>query len=222
MYRDLSHPLETTTAYPGDPSVEIEPHATHETDGYRVSRLRLGTHSGTHVDAPRHIEPDGRPLDSFPIGTFSFDALLVDCRGKGARDAIERDALPEPTEDDMLVFDTGWDARWGTDAYFDHPYLASDAAAWCADHDYHVAVDAPSVDPTPTENAGGDEPEGLPAHRELLGADRLIVENLTGLAGLPERFALYAFPLSVGGVDGAPVRAVAEFRDGDDATESPD
>jgi kynurenine formamidase len=222
MYRDLSHPLETTTVYPGDPSVEIAPHATHEADGYRVSHLELGSHSGTHVDAPCHTEPDGRSLDSFPIETFAFDALLVDCRGKGARDAVERDDLPESTEDDLLVFRTGWDTRWGTDAYFDHPYLTSDAAAWCADRGYHVAIDALSVDPTPAENARDDEPEGVPAHHELLGDDRLIVENLTDLDGLPERFTLYAFPFSVGGVDGAPVRAVAEFQGGEDALVSID
>ncbi|WP_458209547.1 cyclase family protein [Haladaptatus sp. NG-SE-30] len=211
MYRDCSHPLESaTTVYPGDPPVEVTPHATHEGDGYRVAHLELGTHSGTHVDAPCHTEPGGKTLDYTPIEAFVFDARLVDCRGIEARDPIERDELPEPTDDDLLVFDTGWDRHWGTEAYFDHPYLTAEAAAWCADREYHVAIDALSVDPTPTENSRDDEPKGVPAHHELLGDDYLIVENLTNLDGLPERFTLYAFPISIRDADGAPVRAVAE------------
>lgn len=209
MTRDLSHPLgPSTQVYPGDPDVTLSPHATHEADGYRVTRVSLGTHSGTHVDAPSHTEPDGRTIDSFPVETFAFDAYLVDCTDCGPRDPIERSALPE-TDADLLVLRTGWADRWGTDAYRDHPYLARGAAAWCADRGHHVAVDALSVDPTPGSGSD-DESAGVPAHHELLGAERLILENLTNLAGLPQRFRLRAYPLPVAEGDGAPVRAVAE------------
>ncbi len=213
MFRDCTHPLTSATmVYPGDPRVERTPHATHAEDGYRVTRLELGTHSGTHIDAPSHTEPDGRTLDSFPIETFAFDARLVDCRERGPREPIERDELPAPSGGNLLVLHTGWAAHWGTDAYFEHPYLTADAAAWCADHDYHVAIDALNVDPTPTDNARDDhEPDGIPAHHELLGTDHLILENLTNLDGLPERFRLSAFPLAIESADGAPIRAVAEW-----------
>lgn len=212
MYRDCTHALDAdATVYPGDPTVERTPHATHEADGYRVTELHLGSHSGTHIDAPCHTESDGRTLDSFPVETFVFDALLVDCQEKSTRERIERADLPKPTDNDLLVFHTGWDAHWGTETYFDHPYLTDETARWCADHNYHVAIDALNVDPTPTENATNDEPEGIPAHHELLGTNHLIVENLTNLDGLPERFTLSAFPLSIESADGAPVRAVAEF-----------
>jgi kynurenine formamidase len=214
MFRDCAHSLTaTTTVYPGDPRVERVPHATHEEDGYRVTRLELGSHSGTHIDAPSHTEPDGRTLDSFPVETFAFDALRVDVRGKTVREPIDVGDLPDPTDDDLLVFHTGWDAHWGTDIYFDHPYLTAETAAWCADHNYHVAIDALNVDPTPTDNVRDGEPEGVPAHHKLLGTDHLLVENLTNLDGLPRRFRLSAFPLSVKDADGAPVRAVAEFED---------
>ncbi|MCO8246274.1 MULTISPECIES: cyclase family protein [unclassified Haladaptatus] len=212
MFRDCTHPLTpATTVYPGDPHVECTPHATHEEDGYRVTSLELGTHSGTHIDAPSHTEPDGRTLDSFSIETFAFEARLVDCRGKGPREPIDRGALPNPADADLLVLHTGWDAHWGTDAYFDHPYLTADAAAWCVDNDCHVGIDALNVDSTPTQNARDDEPDGIPAHHALLGSDHLILENLTNLDGLPERFRLSAFPLAVADADGGPVRAVAEW-----------
>jgi kynurenine formamidase len=241
--QDCSHPLDAATpTYPGDPPVTVEPHATHDADGYRVTRLGLGSHAGTHVDAPAHTEPDGATLDALSVDRFAFDALLVDCRDVGAHGEIsverlvrafddagvdapgdadgdtdpvgETDAGPGGDTDvdagpggdtdddavDLLVCRTGWDAHWGTDRYHDHPHLAPAAAEWCADRGLSVGLDAASPDPF------GDA--DLPAHHALLGSDRVLVENLTNLAGLPRRFRLLAFPLPVA-VDGSPVRAVA-------------
>ncbi|MGM0592498.1 MAG: cyclase family protein [Halobacteriota archaeon] len=205
---DLTHPLtDGMPTYPDDPSVSVTSDATIESDGYRVTRLTLGSHTGTHVDAPSHTESDGKTLGDFSLDTFRFDARRIDLRELGPRDPIPVDALPEPTSDDLLVLHTGWDDYWGTPRALDHPYLTREAARWCVDHGYHVATDGLSVDPTPSDTSRDDEPEGVPAHRELLGADRLIVENLTGLAALPVRFVLHAYPLALD-ADGAPVRAL--------------
>ncbi|WP_224333654.1 cyclase family protein [Haloprofundus halobius] len=204
---DLSHPLlDATPVYPGDPSVRLDPHATHAADGYRVTDLRLGTHAGTHVDAPSHVLEDGDPLSAFPVSRFRLDARVVDLRPLDAGATVSPAALDaaDPHPDcDALVLRTGWDSYWGTDEYYEHPSLSPDAAAWCADRGYDVALDCASPDPF-------DSAE-LPAHRALLGADRLLFENLRLCrADLPDRFRLHAYPLSFVGVDGAPVRAVAE------------
>lgn len=212
---DLSRTLDAdASVYPGDPAVAVRPHATHGADGYRVRRLELGSHSGTHVDAPNHVLPDGRTLDDFPIETFAFDAVRVDCTDAGPREAIGRDRLPdEPPDADLLAVHTGWDEYWGTERYLDHPYLDPDAAAWLAEAGFHVGVDALNVDPTPTDRTADDEPAGVPAHRALLGADRLIVENLRSLDAPPERFELCAHPLALADADAAPTRAVARVRE---------
>jgi len=213
-HRDLTRRVETEMpTYPGDPPVSVAPHATVEADGYRVSAVECGTHAGTHVDAPSHTEPDGRTIDEFPVGTFAFDAALVDLRGRDPRAAVRPDDLPR-TDAEMLVLRTGWAERWGEPSYFDHPYLSRAAAEYCAERGYHVATDGASVDLSPAdagaaETADVNEPEGVPAHHALLGAERLIVENLTNLSGLPERFELRAYPIRVADGDGAPVRAVA-------------
>jgi len=211
MDRDLSHPVdEGTTVFPGDPPVSLTPHATVAADGYSVTAVACGSHTGTHVDAPSHTAGDGRDIDAFAVDRFAFDAVLVDCTDLAQRSAIGPEAVPA-TDADAVVFHTGWDAHWGEERYFDHPYLTPEAAVVCAERGYDVAVDALNVDPTPTERAGDDEPEGFQAHHALLGAGRLIVENLTNLAGLPDRFELLAFPLKLAGCDGAPVRAVARY-----------
>jgi kynurenine formamidase len=205
---DLSQSVESgMQTYPGDPPVRAEPHADFDADGYRVTALAMGTHTGTHVDAPSHTEEDGATLGSFPLDAFRFDAQLADVR-VGARTPVSVATLPDPTDADLLVLHTGWDDHWGTDRARDHPFLTRDAAAWCVDHGYHVATDALSVDPTPSPNARADEPTGFGAHHALLGAGRLVYENLRGLDRLPSRFRLHAYPLAID-ADGSPVRAVA-------------
>ena len=211
-YVDLSQPIRSgTRSYPGDPVAEVTPHATFEEDGFRVTNLSLGSHTGTHVDGPSHLLADGKSLDDFPIDAFAFEAVRISATNLDAREAITCSHFPSPPEADLVAIHTGWDEHWNTDAYFDHSYLDPELATWLAKQGYHVGIDAPSVDPTPTARAGPDELSGYPAHHELLGSDRLLVENLTGLADLPSQFTLVAFPLSISAVDGAPVRAVARL-----------
>ena len=216
---DCSQPIAATViGYPDDPPVTVDAHATMDADGYRVTRFSMGSHTGTHVDAPAHTESAGRTLDDFAIDDFHFDALRVDCTAVGARDPIDADLLtvntPEPlaeTDADLVVVHTGWDDHWNTRRYRDHPYLTDGAAALLAGRGLHVGVDALSVDPTPTENATSAEPDGIPAHHALLGAGTLIVENLANLDLLPDRFTLSAYPLALADAEAAPARAVAQF-----------
>ncbi len=210
--RDLSHPLSPDTPiYPGDPPVRLTPHATHDDDGYRVADIGFGTHAGTHLDAPAHTEPDGRTLDAYPVERFAFDARIVDIDADAGErivvdefEAVEDigDAESDESGSPMILVRTGWDAHWGTDRYHEHPFLTAAAAEWCAARGYDLGLDFASPD------AFGDP--DLPAHHALLGNGSLIVENLTDLDGLPGRVRLLALPLSFVGVDGSPVRAVAD------------
>lgn len=216
---DLSHPLEDAWTYPGDPAVTLTDHATHAEDGYRVGRLALGTHAGTHVDAPAHTEADGETLGAFPVDRFHWTARRVDCRDLDAGAEIPPSRVPDDLGDDisLLVLWTGWDRHWGDERYRDHPALSPETARLCAGRGLDVAVDAPNVDPTPPVDetdgdgageTGGESEDGLAAHHALLGAGRLIVENVTGLERPPDTFALHAVPIAVD-ADAAPVRAVA-------------
>ncbi len=213
---DLSHPIaDGMPVYPGDPPVGVETLASIGTDGYHQTALRIDTHTGTHIDAPAHMIDDGRSLSAFPLETFRFAGQHVDCTGFKPRAEIGLEKLTSGIDGDLsealdlLVVETGWDDYWETDRYFEHPFLSTDAAKWVADRGLHLGIDTPNVDPTPTANAADDEPAGYPVHRHLLGAGRLLVENLRGLSRLAGRFELQAYPLSIQGGDGAPVRAVA-------------
>lgn len=217
--RDLTHPLESgMPVYPGGDPAVVEPGYTYENGGVRTTEFSLDSHNGTHIDAPSHMSRDGRNLADFYIGEFRFDTFLVDCTDLGDREPIPADRVPNPAGDDpqesgdndLLVFRTDWSEHWGTDRYFDHPYLSETAAEVAANNGFDVAMDVMSPDPTPSPNADTGDIESHPAHDALFAQECRIIENLTNLAGLPREFILHAYPLPLGR-DGAQIRAVAEF-----------
>lgn len=214
---DLSVPITTgMPVYPGDPQVVVRPALTVAADGVNVLHLDLGSQSGTHVDAPFHID-DGLPtLDDLPLERFVGAAAVVDARGLAPGSSIgpslfepllTEGRLPAGT---IVLVATGWSAHWGTDAYLAHPHLTEDAARLLVAAGVRtVGIDALSVDPTPAAD--------FPAHRVLCGAHAVIAENLTGLdvllearaAGEPIEVSL--LPIRLPAADGAPVRAVARI-----------
>ncbi|OXY88835.1 cyclase family protein [Streptomyces diastatochromogenes] len=215
---DLSVPVVTgMPVYPGDPEVTVCPALRAPADGVNVLALHLGSQSGTHVDAPYHVDDAWPRLDELPLDRFAGPAVVADVRGLPPRSAITP-ALLAPALDAlaaapgaMLLLVTGWSAHWGTEAYLAHPWLTPQAARDVVEAGVRtVAVDALSVDPTP-EPGDPHAGAGLPAHRVLCGAGGVIAENLTGLERLvgAEAVEVFLFPLLLPGADGAPVRAVA-------------
>ena len=60
---DLSRRVDAQTqVYPGDPHVRLEPATTLAADGVNVLAVHLGSHSGTHVDAPFHFIEGGERM----------------------------------------------------------------------------------------------------------------------------------------------------------------
>ena len=210
---DLSHPVDDDTpVYPGDPVARFSPAATVAADGYNVLHVRMGSQTGTHVDAPYHFLDDGARIDELPLDLFLGPAVVADVRGRPAHGRIEWSDL-EPYADRLgpgriLVLRTGWDEHWGTDAYLDHPFLTGEAAERVVATGVRtIGLDALSLDETVLGGAGAG---GFAAHVAVLGAGGVIVENLTNLGAIavPDPI-LSVLPLRFAGADGAPVRAVA-------------
>jgi kynurenine formamidase len=78
---DLTHPLTPQTpVHEGDAPVSLTRIRLHDPDGYQVTRISLGSHSGTHLDAPRHFFPNGATLDTFHADRFVRRGWVVDVR----------------------------------------------------------------------------------------------------------------------------------------------
>jgi kynurenine formamidase len=210
---DLSRRVDAQTqVYPGDPYVRLEPATTLAADGVNVLAVHIGSHSGTHADAPYHFVEDGARIDQLDPRLFVGPAVVVDVRGKAARERITvEDLRPYESrlhEGTVAVVRTGWEERYGTPEYYDHPFLDRRAARLILDAGVRtVAIDALNVDETAVE---GVHPEGYPVHHAILGAGGVIAENLANLAALDFPNPLLSLlPIKLGGSDGAPVRAVA-------------
>lgn len=208
---DLSQPLRPgMPVFPEDPEVAFEPAAA--VPPWRVTRLALGSHSGTHIDAAAHYVPGGSTIDEYPLERFLLKAHVVTA-GAGAGEPVAWStlaaALPADVAGHAVLLHTGWDRHWGEPAALDHPYLGEDAARGLVERGVAlVGTDALNVDAT----AAGT----THAHEVLLGAEVLIVENLTRLGELePGRPYACAFvPLRLEGADGSPIRAYALTGDG--------
>ena len=210
---DLSRRVDDATqVYPGDPEVRLEPATTLAAHGVNVLGVHIGSHSGTHVDAPYHFVEDGARIDELDPRLFVGPATVLDVRGKGQRERVTAEDL-RPYENRLsggviAVVRTGWEEHYGTPLYYDHPFLDRGAAQLLLDAGVRtVAVDALNVDATVLE---GEQPDGYPAHHLILGAGGVIAENLANLGAIdfPEPL-ISLLPIKLGGSDGAPVRAVA-------------
>jgi arylformamidase len=215
MIVDLTCPLSPDTpVYPGDPPVTLTTVRTHGADGYEVTHLCVGSHSGTHLDAPRHFFPGGATLDEYPVDRLVGPGVVVDVRSQTAGPALieaallsERLRLAGAVPGDFILL-------WTEGAF-----LTSEAAAVLLDTGTGlVGTDGPSLDPPPPVPAHDQSgvarpatvPEPYPAHRLLLGRGVLLAERLCNLDRLgPGRVTCAFLPLAVAGTDGAPVRAIA-------------
>ena len=208
---DLSHPLdEATPVYPGDPPLEVSVLETTrdvrpERRALNSSRVSLGMHCGTHMDAPFHFFDKGRPIDRVPLERLVGPALLIDLRSTSAGGSIETAHLEAHRarleQVRRAVLFTGWSRQWGRPEYFsDHPVMSGEAAELLVACGVQlVGVDMPSVDRPP-----------FPAHIALLGKDVIIVENLTNLEALAANtFHLAVIPLKLTGREASPARAIA-------------
>lgn len=210
---DLSHPVETgTPVYPGDPEVVLRPAATIAVDGYNVLHVALGSQSGTHVDAPFHFLNDGARIDAMDLHAFLGPAVVADVRHVDARCPITWNDLAPVVSSlrpgVILLLHTGWSRHWGTQAYFDHPYLdAAAAESLVAVGIRTVGIDAANIDETVD---AAEHPTRFATHHVLLGAGCTVVENLTALDRIEVPDPIVSvLPLRLTGADGAPVRAVA-------------
>lgn len=208
---DLSHELHTgMPTYTGDqPAPLIATGADPQTDGIVMSSIQLGSHYGTHIDAPRHFFPGGKRLLDFPPECFFGKAICLNKKGRGTAGVNLTDRDIETINRNkpawVLIY-TGFDQNWGEKNYFTaHPFLSRPMIEIFLNAEvFGVGVDFPSID------AADAHRNNYPVHHAWLGAGRVAVENLCCLDNLPTGtpFDFCALPLKMN-TEGAPVRALA-------------
>jgi arylformamidase len=213
MFVDLSFPIEDgMPTLPGVlPEARIGPILDHDAsrDRYQgkaefyLGRVDMPGNTGTYVDSPFHRHRDAQDLSALPLDRLAgLPGMVVEAPEANAPVDLELGDV----RDRAVLVRTGWDRRWGRDAYWEpDPYFSPATLHALIDGGAAlVGVDFNNVDDT-TDPA-------RPAHTRLLGAGIPIVEHLTNLGQLPaEGFRFFAVPPRI--VRGAsfPVRAFAEL-----------
>lgn len=205
---DLSMPIGVDTpVYPGDPTINIEQAASFEKDGFCVSRIKFGSHSGTHVDAPFHINAFGKTIDEMDLSYFVGTGVLIDVTGKKPEERITlKDVEPylhKLKQRTIALFYTGWSKYYGDPLYFRHPYLDAEMVQALLDQGVRTFfIDALNIDPPTGEH--------LQAHQCITKENGIIGENFINFDQITfEDPFIVALPLKMPGLDGSPVRAVA-------------
>lgn len=180
-------------------------------DGFRIERLDIPTHAGTHVDAPSHILEKGASLEELPLQSFFGWACVVDLRGSAPKSPIGITELKavEPVINgcDFVLLYTGWCDKLGfsKEYVFDSPWLSLEGAKWLIDKGIRgIGIDHMSV-------SGMEDEYDRPTHEALLKAGVLIIEGLSFTSQIleRERWFVLALPLKIKGASGAPARVLA-------------
>jgi arylformamidase len=197
---DVSIPMRNgMTAWPGDPEFALRPASRiAQGNSCNTSILTLGTHTGTHIDAPWHFEDSGPRLHEIEPNLFFGDALVVEVADA---DAVRAEHLgTEPLPPRVLIKTRNSSSP--VDAPFDEAYVgvAPDAAErLVAEEVKLVGVDCLSVAPY--------KQEGQATHHCLLSSGVVVVEGLRLECVSPGLCSFVVLPLPLMDADGAPCRA---------------
>jgi len=201
---DISVPLYTGMVHwPDNPPVSIERMMDIDRgDTANVSKLSMGVHTGTHMDAPVHFFPGGKGIDTMPLAATIGLARVIEIQDP---ESIKPDELRKHQiqSGERILFKTRNSTRcWQTDDFVkDFVYISHEAAEYLAAQQVQtVGVDYLSV--------GGFFKDGVETHHALLSAGIWIIEGLNLSNVQAGTYELICLPLKIEGSDGAPSRAV--------------
>ena len=191
--------------WPGDPQVEIIPISQIAKGGEsNVSRIQMGVHTGTHVDAPYHFVDGAETVENLSIDLLTGRAYVLHIPDEIdliTKEMIEESSIPPRTK--RVLFRTRNSNFWrGRHTSFDTKYtaLAPDAAATLIQRGVKlVGIDYLSIAPYK---------DAVPTHEVLLKAGVIILEGIDLSKVSQGRYTLYCLPLKIDGSDGAPARAL--------------
>ena len=204
---DVTAPLSPRLpTFPGDPAFELVPtHRIADGEPYNVTRLAMGSHSGTHVDAPYHFLADGATVDQLPLEILIGKARVVVLTVPSRIRRADLEAL-DLRDDIRVLIKTRMSGQLQKPEFQpDFVYLDADAASYLVQAGIKlVGVDYLSVERYPSRDYA--------AHHALLAAGVVIVEGLDLSQAEAGEYDMTCLPLRIAGGDGAPARVVLRKR----------
>lgn len=206
---DLTVPVRSgMISWPSDPLVEVSSHKEiAEGVSSNVSLLKFGSHTGTHIDAPRHFLENGITVDLMKTADMLGPARVL---SMGAKMRIDADGLKRLSirRGQRLILKTrNSRTRWWEEPFRkDFVHLSLDAAKFLASRRVKmVGIDYLSV-------GGYKAGDGADVHRVLLSAGICILEGLDLSLVCPGQYDVLCLPLKIRCGDGAPARVLLRPR----------
>ncbi len=162
------------------------------------SRISLDSHTGTHVDAPKHMLANGRGIEVYHLGAFVGPCRVVECTKLKSAITVDDVRKIKPVKGERILFKTknSFDSTFNKNFV----YLEAKAAKLLADKGVAlVGIDALGIE-------RGDKTHST--HKHLLGKNIPIVEGLNLKKVKPGKYFLCVLPLKIKDIDGSPARAV--------------
>jgi len=213
---DISVPVrEDMPQWPGDPGLRLERVMDQNNgDVCTLTRVSMGAHTGTHMDAPLHFVRNAPTIEQMPIDATVGPARVIRIED---RTAIHRaELLPHAIQPgERILFRTAnSDQDWASQPFNeDFIFIASDGAEYLAECGVRaVGVDYLSV--------GGFRQDSVETHVALLGKGIWVMEGLALGQVEPGDYELVCLPLKWVGAEGAPARAILRRRPGAETTEN--
>jgi arylformamidase len=191
--------------WPGDPAVVLERMTKMEDGAHNnISRMAMGVHTGTHVDAPYHFIADGKTIENLDLSALTGPAVVVqipaECQLVGAAE-LQAAGVVQGME--RILLKTANNRYWATpNLPFQKGFVALSPDG--ANHLIACGVRLVGIDYFSIAPFG----DSVPTHRALLGAEVVVVEGINLSEITPGTYQLYCLPLKLGGSDGSPARAI--------------
>lgn len=190
--------------WPGDPGVEIERvEKIEDGSNANVSRVDMGVHTGTHVDAPYHFLQDGITVDQLNLSLLTGRAYVLHLPDIDVITAAVLEEAQIPPRTRRVLFKTRNSELWAggeTDFQTNFVGLSEDGAEYLVRRGVKlVGMDYLSIAPFK---------ESRPTHERLLEAGVVVVEGLNLTDVDQGRYTIYCLPLKIANSDGAPARAI--------------
>src|SRR5918994_1554307 len=213
-FYDLSNPIsQDMPVYPGEPKPEFQPIFSIGKDKVNVTRLVMSSHTGTHIDAPKHFIPTSTAdaVNDIPLESLIGECVVLDMSKRDAgygitdSDLDEYSGMIKENGGDIVLDYTGTSDQWGKhdNIRTNFSYLEPSAAQWLVDH----RIKCVGIDSFSMEKYGFQR--GL-THEKLLSNGIGIIEGISSKLKefVGKRMFLVCIPLPLEGADGSPVRPV--------------
>lgn len=188
-------------------STELKQMGKIENVGRNTTRVTIGSHCGTHIDAPAHFIKNGRTIDEIELSELIGKVSIFDFSDLKENECVTVEMLKKLKITEKIIFSFGWEKNFKTDKFYkNYPYFSDEAADYLIhNHVNLIGMDTPSPDDSRIKMGSAEDSK---IHKKFLSNNIILIEYLNNLDKIDDfsDWNLIAFPLKLKSCDGSSAR----------------